>query len=230
MQRWEGRLLQGFRVQIRENSRIEAYGYLAARGPMNVDLPPAMNNDEPVVEPMDIDDPVDEPINIDGPVDEPINIDDPVDEQLQGDYQVEEPTKGDDQVNESMESGGSEPMDLELPEQEEEHQAGHNLALVPYVENGPLQQPLLPYEHRLIERAAMVPLVIQRTRRPSIAGGQMFNIREEIVEAGFDGFNRVVAVGIIRNRFDPFQRMREQPLRARARSVDLFRCLEPIDE
>lgn len=93
------------------------------------------------------------------------------------------------------------------------------------------QQLVLPHERCLIDNIPLEPAVPARigSRRVSTAGGRMFTVNNSIFEFGYDYMQRIFVAGLIRNRFDPFQRQPNQ-LRRRARSTDLLRRLENIEE
>lgn len=67
-------------------------------------------------------------------------------------------------------------------------------------------------------------------RRQSVAGGALFSVNNNIVEMGADFLRRMIAGTIVMNRFDPFQRMPNGPLRARSRSIDSFQPMCAINE
>lgn len=59
-------------------------------------------------------------------------------------------------------------------------------------------------------------------RRQSFAGGVLFSVENRVVEMGGDFLHRMMAGTMIFNRFDPFKRMPNGPLRVRSRSIDSF--------
>lgn len=64
-------------------------------------------------------------------------------------------------------------------------------------------------------------------RRQSMAGGALFAIDDAVVEMGADYLRCMLTMF---NRFDPFQRLSNGPLRMRSRSVDGHRPLATIRE
>lgn len=67
-------------------------------------------------------------------------------------------------------------------------------------------------------------------RRQSVAGGVLFSVENRVVETGGDFLRRMMTGTMILNRFDPFQRMPNGPLRKRSRSVDFFQPMSSIEE
>lgn len=72
-----------------------------------------------------------------------------------------------------------------------------------------------------------------QSRRQSTSGGALFSVNNEVWEMGADYLRRVLATSMmIVNRFDPFQRLSNGPLRSRSRSADNIETLaiREVDE
>lgn len=81
---------------------------------------------------------------------------------------------------------------------------------------------------------AMVPVSVMPAapvgpirRRQSVSGGTLFSVNDKVVEMGTDYLRHIFTLF---NRFDPFQRLPNGPLRMRSRSVDLDRQMATIHE
>lgn len=122
-----------------------------------------------------------------------------------------------------------------------------SLALVPYIGVEPVAampdipdlpdasfEPALPAVPAMPVVTAMpaVPAMQQnmlpfRRRRNSTAGGSSFAVDNEILEMGADYMRRMIG-SMILNRFDPFQRMRNGPMRSRAKSTDTLEVIHEL--
>lgn len=103
------------------------------------------------------------------------------------------------------------------------------------INGGPSSSMFDGYEQQLLRAVPFVnnqqagqPL---RQRRQSTAGGSLFIVDNNVLEAGADYMRRVIYGSMIMNRFDPYQRIANGPLRSRSRSIDFRRpSLHQIDE
>lgn len=114
-----------------------------------------------------------------------------------------------------------------------------SLALVPYI--GPVaampDTPDIPDIPDIPDMPAVsalpaVPAMQQNMsqlprRRNSTAGGALFAVDNEILEMGADYMRRIIG-NLILNRFDPFQRMRNGPMRSRARSTETMEVIHEV--
>lgn len=89
------------------------------------------------------------------------------------------------------------------------------------------------YERQLIRmmpQSTSAPLPSIGYRRQSTAGGALFAIDNSILEMGADYMRRIFG-SMIQNRFDPFQRMPNGPMRSRSRSVDsVLATIHEVDD
>lgn len=140
------------------------------------------------------------------------------------------------EVNEDVDTASAVPYVVVTQEQDQGQNQAHQMENVPPqpvelpindMNNGEAPAQIDDYEARLLRATGMNPINSFhlgerfRQRRASTAGGNHFIVNGHVLESGFDHMGRIMLQTFqLLNRFDPFQRVTNGPLRTRARSVD----------